>query len=87
MQLSDCLRTNAPECQRQSNDGRAVQHPVLGTAPVGEAGAFREVESENLGATTLLHEAYLDVVEARTDTHFPIARALWDNGAHDSRCS
>ena len=70
MQLSDDLRTNAPEnCDRTSTDALfSILYSDLHQLAKRERS--RRWNPENLGATTLLHEAYIDVAK-REGYSFP----------------
>ena len=70
MQLSDCLRTNMPECGDRAATDALFSTLYSELHQLAKRERARSWNPENLGATTLLHEAYLDVTK-REGYSFP----------------
>jgi len=70
LQLSDCLRTNAPDCGDRAATDALFSTLYSELHQLAKRERFMRWNPDNLGATTLLHEAYLDVAK-REGCSFP----------------
>jgi RNA polymerase sigma factor (TIGR02999 family) len=70
MQLSECLRPNAPESGHRAATDALFSTLYSELHQLAKRERFLRWNPENLGATTLLHEAYLDVA-SRKGCSFP----------------
>jgi RNA polymerase sigma factor (TIGR02999 family) len=68
--LSDCLHSNAPECSDRAATDALFTTLYSELHQLAKRERFLRWNPENLGATTLLHEAYLDVAK-REGYSFP----------------